>query len=163
MICSNVFIEDKAIKKSITDLSAVVNATKVTVDELKDKVEDLDNSMKSIIDFVLEAGTSGGWTYKKWNGGTYELFGTFTRTTTSDPTAVGSMFCSEEFLIPAPFDIDDAVVTGSADGMSSITNGGTDGGNNISFVLLRPESFAVGTNVVVKLHVVGTYNPGGIE
>ena len=73
------------------------------------------------------------------------------------------MFCSEEFLVKIPFAIEDAVVTGTADGMFSIANGCTDGGNNISFVLLRPETFAVGTNVVVKLHAVGTYNPGGIE
>lgn len=155
--------EDAAIKKSIDDLSGVVNALKGTVDSLKTKTDDLDKSIKNIIDFVTEAGTSGGWSYKKWNGGTCELFGTFTLTTTSDATAVGSMFCSDAFMIPAPFVINSAVVTGSADGMFLITNGGTDGGNNISFVLLRPDSFVAGTNVVVKLHVVGTYNPGGIE
>ena len=169
--------EDVAIKKSIGDLTTVVNAIKTTADGLKTtleglnttvegvktKVEELDNSMKRIIDFVSEAGTSGGWTYKKWNGGTFELFGTFTLTTTSDPTAVGSMFCSESFKIPAPFAINSVVVTGSTDGMFLFTNGGTDGGNNISFALLRPNTFGTGTNVVVKLHVVGTYNPGGIE
>ena len=155
--------EDVAVKKSITDLSGVVNALKNTLDSLSTKVDGIDKRIQSIIDFVKEAGTSGGWTYKKWNGGTCELFGTFTRTTTSDPAAVGSMFCSEEFLIATPFVINNAVVTGSADGMFSIVNAGTDGGNNIRFVLLRPDSFDVGTNAVVKLHVVGTFNPGGIE
>lgn len=155
--------EDVTIKESITDLSGVVNALKNTLDSLSTKVDGIDKRIQSIIDFVKEAGTSGGWTYKKWNGGTCELFGTFTRTTTSDPAAVGSMFCSEEFLIATPFVINNAVVTGSADGMFSIVNAGTDGGNNIRFVLLRPDSFDVGTNAVVKLHVVGTFNPGGIE
>ena len=155
--------EDEAIKKSINDLSGVVNALSGTLDGLdtkveglKTKVEGLENSIKSITDFVKEAGSSGGWTYKKWHRGTCELFGTFTLTTTSDSTEVGSMFSSEEFHITTPFSIDSAVVTGSADGMFLVTDGGTDGGNSIRFVLLRPESFDTGTNVVVKLHVVGT-------
>ena len=155
--------EDEAIKQSFNDLSAAVGTLTSTVNGLKTKVEGLDNRLKSIIDFVSEAGTSGRWTYKKWHGGTCELFGTFELTTTSDSTMLGSMFCSEEFLISTPFDIDNAVVTGSANGMFMITNGDVNGGNNISFILLRPESFATGTNVVVNLHVVGTYNPGGIE
>ena len=152
--------EDEAIKKSITDLSGVVNALSGTVEALNTKVEDLE---ERIVDFVTEAGTSSGWSYKKWNGGTCELFGTFTLTTASASTAVGSMYRSEEFHITTPFAIDTAVVTGSADGMSLITNCGTDGGNSIRFVMLRPESFSAGANVVVKLHLVGTYNPGGIE
>lgn len=155
--------EDEAIKQSFNGLSDTVGTLTSTVNGLKTKVEGLDNRLESIIDFVSEAGTSGGWTYKKWHGGTCELFGTFELTTTSDSTMLGSMFCSEEFLIPTPFDIDNAVVTGSANGMFMITNGDVNGGNNISFILLRPESFATGTNVVVNLHVVGTYNPGGIE
>lgn len=155
--------EDEAIKQSFNDLSAAVGTLTSTVNGLKTKVEGLDNRLKSIIDFVSEAGTSGRWTYKKWHGGTCELSGTFELTTTSDSTMLGSMFCSEEFLISTPFDIDNAVVTGSANGMFMITNGDVNGGNNISFILLRPEAFATGTNVVVNLHVVGTYNPGGIE
>lgn len=154
--------EDEAIKQSINDLSAVVNAIRATADGLVTKVEELEDSIKSIADFVSEVGTSGGWTYKKWQGGTCELIGTFSLTTTSS-TAVGSMFCSEEFLVPTPFAIDTAVVSGSADGAFMITNGGVNGGNNISFALLRPEAFGAETNVVVNLYVVGTYNPGGIE
>ena len=155
--------EDEAIKQSFNGLRDTVGVLTSAVNGLKTKVEELDNILKSIIDFVKEAGTFGGWTYKKWHGGTCELFGTFELTTTSDATAVGSMFCSEEFLIPTPFGIDNAVITGSASGMFMLTNGDVNGGNNISFILLRPESFATGTNVVVKLHVVGTYNPGGMK
>ena len=155
--------EDAAIKKSINDLSGGVNALNATVYGLRTTVESLDNSINRIVDFVAETGISKGWTYKKWNGGTCELFGTFTLTTTAASTTVGSMHRSEEFHITTPFAIDSAVVTGSADGMSLITNCGTDDGNSIRLVLLRPQSFSAGTNVVVNLHVVGTYNPGGIE
>ena len=153
---TNLEAEDRAIKTSISNLSN-------TVKDLKSATDAVKSAISAMNDFVKEAGTSDGWSYKKWNEGTCELFGTFTLTTTSDATAVGSMFCSDAFVIQAPFAIDGAVVTGTADGMFLITDGGTDGGNSISFVLLRPETFGTGTNVVVKLHVVGTYNPGGIE
>ena len=117
-------------------------------------------------DFVTDVGTENGWSYKKWNSGTYEMFGEFTVTTTTICTDMGSMFCSEEFPLPTPFAIDRAIVSGSADDLFLVASGGrasVDADNNISFVLLRPFSFDASMEIHVRLHVTGTYHQGGTE
>lgn len=108
------------------------------------------------IDTVTETGTTNGWTYKKWSGGTYEMFGAFLVTTTEAGTAIGSMYRSEVLELPTPFAIEDAIVSGTAGGNFILTDGGTDA-SNITFALLRPDTFDIGTVVTVRLHATGTY------
>lgn len=38
-------------------------------------------SLGAIVDFVIDEGTSGGWSYRKWNNGTYECWAIFTHQT----------------------------------------------------------------------------------
>lgn len=117
-------------------------------------------------DYVTEEGTDEGWTYKKWKKGTYDMFGEFTVTTTTICTDMGSMFCSEELSLPTPFAIDRAIVSGSADDLFLVASGGrasVDADTNISFVLLRPFSFDANLEIIVRLHVTGTYHQGGTE
>lgn len=117
-------------------------------------------------DYVIDIGTENGWSYKKWNNGTYDMFGEFTVTTTTICTDMGSMFCSEELSLPTPFAIDRAIVSGSADDLFLVASGGrasVDADTNISFVLLRPFSFDADLEIIVRLHVTGTYHQGGIE
>ena len=143
---------NEAIQKLQTDLQAL--------DAL---IESLGADSK---DYVSEIGNVNGWTYKKWFSGTYEMFGAFTVTTTMICTDMGSMFCSEEFSLPTPFAIENAVISGSADDLFMVTSGnraGVDADTNISFVLLRPFSFDAGMDIHVRLHVTGTCNIGGIE
>lgn len=116
--------------------------------------------------YVTEAGSGSGWEYKKWNNGTYEMFGEFTVTTTTICTDMGSMFRSEEFSLPTPFAIDGAIVSGSADDLFLVASGGrasVDADTNIGFVLLRPFSFDANLEIIVRLHVTGTYHQGGTE
>lgn len=115
---------------------------------------------------VTDSGIDGGWSYKKWNNGTYEMFGEFAVTTTTICTDMGSMFCSEEFSLPTPFSIDGAIVSGSADDLFLVASGGrasVDADTNIGFVLLRPFSFDANLDIIVRLHVTGTYHQGGTE
>ena len=121
---------------------------------------------ESGVDFVTDIGTENGWSYKKWNSGSYEMFGEFTVKTTTICTDMGSMFCSEEFSLPTPFAIDRAIVSSSADDLFLIASGGrssVDADTNISFVLLRPFSFDTSMEIIVRLHVTGTYHQGGTE
>lgn len=105
---------------------------------------------------LTETGTTNGWTYKKWGSGMYEMFGAFPVTTTEAGTAIGSMYRSEVLELPTPFAIEDAIVSGTAGGNFILTDGGTDA-NNITFALLRPDTFDIGTVVTVRLHATGTY------
>lgn len=115
------------------------------------------------VDNVTESETVDGWVYKKWSGGSYEMFGSFTLTTTMICTDMGSMFCSEVFTLPVPFAMDSAIISGSADDLFMVTSGNRIDDNNISFVLLRPFSFDAEMDIHVRLFVTGTYKTGGTE
>lgn len=39
-----------------------------------------DNTFGQMADYVVEQGTSGNWTYRKWNSGIAECWGTFSKT-----------------------------------------------------------------------------------
>lgn len=43
-------------------------------------------------DYILEQGTSGIWTYRKWNSGVYECWGTYAETSSTAFAAVGNVF-----------------------------------------------------------------------
>ena len=107
-------------------------------------------------DYVVETGTSGGWTYKKWKGGTYELFGTFT-VTPSESTQNSSLYRTNNMTIAVPFKISSAYVTGTVVGYYWITNGGISGTNAITLRLMSDKTFSTTTAIEVRLHVVGTY------
>lgn len=107
-------------------------------------------------DYVVETGVSGGWTYKKWKGGTYELFGTFT-VTPSESTLNSSLYRTNNMTIAVPFKISSAYVTGTAVGYYWITNGGISGTSAITLRLMSDKTFSTTTAIEVRLHVVGTY------
>lgn len=110
--------------------------------------------------FLLEAGEAKGWTYKKYSDGTYWMFGSFTVCASSDGTAYGSLYYSEEFALQTPFPITSAVVSGSCLNWFFLINAGqgsTDSENQVGFRLFRPTAFSSGTYVRVRLTVSGTY------
>ena len=108
------------------------------------------------VDYVVETGVSGGWTYKKWKGGTYELFGTFT-VTPSESTQNSSLYRTNNMTIAVPFKISSAIVTGTAVGYYWITNGGISGTSAITLRLMSDKTFSTTTAIEVRLHVVGAY------
>ena len=108
------------------------------------------------VDYVVETGKSGGWTYKKWKGGTYELFGTF-EITPSESTLNSSLYRTNNMTIAVPFKISSAIVTGTAVGYYWITNGGISGTDKITLRLMSDKTFSTTTAIEVRLHVVGTY------
>ena len=107
-------------------------------------------------DYVIENGTSGGWTYKKWKGGTYQAFGIFEVTPTSS-TINGSLYRTNNMTIDLPFTIKSAIVSGTAVGFYWITNGGISGTSAITLRLMSDKTFSTTTAIEVRLEVVGTY------
>lgn len=107
-------------------------------------------------DYVIENGTKGGWTYKKWKGGTYQAFGIFEVTPTSS-TINGSMYRTNNMTIDLPFTIKSAIVSGTAVGYYWITNGGISGTSAITLRLMSDKTFSTATAIEVRLEVVGTY------
>lgn len=108
------------------------------------------------VDYVTETGVSGGWTYKKWKGGTYEMFGTFEVTPTGSAIRE-TLYRTENMTIEVPFTISSAYVSGSAVGYYCITNGGISGNSKITLRLMSDREFSTTTAIEVRLTVVGTY------
>lgn len=109
-----------------------------------------------VADYVIETGTSGGWTYKRFKGGTYEMFGTFTITPTAS-TLRDSLYRTDNMTIDLPFTISSAYVSGTAVGYYWITNGGISGNKKITLRLMGTREFDTTTAIEVRLMVFGTY------
>ncbi len=60
-----------------------MNSTDMTSQEVEDFVDDLDVTGGLLGDYVVEQGTSGIWTYRKWNSGIAECWSYMTGTTDS--------------------------------------------------------------------------------
>lgn len=106
-------------------------------------------------DFVIEHGTSGGWTYKKWKSGTYEMFGEFD-VAPGTTTLNGTVYRTGSIAIEAPFTISSAMVSGTAVGFYWISNGGTSGTSAVNIRIISDKTISAAT-ITVRLHVVGTY------
>ena len=107
-------------------------------------------------DFVIEQGTSNGWTYKKWKSGTYEMFGEFD-VAPGTSTLNGSVYRTASISIPAPFTISSAMVSGSAVGFYWISNGGPSGTSGVNIRIISDKTISA-TTITVRLHVVGAYS-----
>ncbi len=128
--------------------SLIVSAT----EELASKI---DSKLSGIKDLVSEAGSLEGWTYRKWESGTAEIFGSIAVTLASDGVARGSMFTSGAIELQLPFALSDAVVCGSCAGGYIITSADVSD-TAISFELLSPETFSANTSVNIGLYITGT-------
>ena len=148
------------IDQKFAKLSDKMQSEYVKDEELAEAVEE---AMAQVGNYVTESGIGNGWNYKKWSNGSYEMFGSFTVTTTTICTDMGSMFCSEVFTLPVPFAMDSAIISGSADDLFLVTSGNRIDDNNISFVLLRPYSFDTEMDIHVRLFVTGICKTGGTQ
>ena len=109
-------------------------------------------------DYVIDQGIQDGWTYRKWKGGTYEMFGTFEVTPSSSTLHTsGTLYRSDSMSISPPFDITSAYVSGTAVGYYWITNAGISSGGNVILRIMSDVALSTTTSIEVRLHVVGTY------
>lgn len=109
-------------------------------------------------DYVIEHGTSDGWTYKKWKNGTYEMYGLFEVTATASDIN-GTLYRTNDIEVATPFSInDDAVVTGTVAGNCWLTNGAYAHENAVSIRIMSDETISLTEPVTVRLHVAGTYS-----
>lgn len=69
---------------SAFDSSAKMNSTDMTSAQVSDFVDSLSGSSVLPADYVVEQGTSGAWTYRKWNSGVSECWAHFGTTSTNN-------------------------------------------------------------------------------
>lgn len=108
-------------------------------------------------DYVIEAGTSGGWTYRKWKKGTYEMHGSFDVTPTSSERGE-VLYQTNAIEVPVPFPItEDAVVTGAVGDGLWLSGGGYASASAVSFKIMSDKEIGTTEGVKVRLCAVGTY------
>lgn len=127
--------------------------SKTTIEQLKDDIETLKT------DYVVEQGTSGIWTYRKWNSGIAECWGTYTASIaiTTSSAAYGGYRSGALNLPTYPFTFT------SAPSVTATANSGGYWVNNIgpsttggSFYLSCGASSSA-TNRSIAFHVFGKW------
>ena len=100
---------------------------------------------EKVADFVVEQGTSGIWSYRKWNSGRCELYGQHTKTTAIN-TQQSGVYRSEVITVDLPFNVYD--ITPFVDcceisaWASTTTYRVIDGNTSITYVLLSGATYA---------------------
>lgn len=85
-----------------------VFSTKEEYNELEERTGNVENKVQvlqdaSPMDYIVEQGTSGIWTYRKWNSGVAECWGSTAATTVSISTAWGSIFVKDKAIASQSF------------------------------------------------------------
>lgn len=107
-----------------------------------------------IVDFAWSGGTASGWSWKKWASGTCEMWGTFSASLSQDAVSGGDYY-STTITISTPFQVANAIVTGTAENRYSLINpGGSYANQNISFRLKRGSAISE-SSISVQIHVCG--------
>lgn len=108
----------------------------------------------NLSDYIVEQGTSGDWTWRKWKSGIAECWGTFSVSLSQDGVSGGDYY-SGTITISTPFKVANAIVTGTADNRYSLSNpGGSYANQNISFRLKRGSAISE-SSIGVQIHVFG--------
>lgn len=113
----------------------------------------------ALTDFVIETGVSGGWRYKKWNSGIYEMYGTFD-VQAKESNATGAGYYSDQIKVEVPFAILTAHVSGtSGAAFFWIVNGciPVDGDNYIAFRIMRFGEISTTSTYEVRLSIRGRW------
>ena len=129
------------------DNDAHMNSADMSNSEIEDFVESLDISAVHAVDYVVEQGTEGIWTYRKWNSGIAECCG-ITPQTTLEYAAWGNVYealLSEAILFPTnlfiaiPSVIANAIpVSGAAIMATEFTAGGVTATQAPRLYAIRP-------------------------
>ena len=140
--------------------------TAITADNLNDIQDELIRiggvGTDPVADYVVEQGTSGIWTYRKWNSGLSECFGGL-NVSPSSPNTEGSLyFKSVSVPYPTKLFLEKPYATGGvmADWICGITQAWSSSTKDLfSGYLWAADSTAINGNYsfMIKLHVTGRW------
>ena len=108
--------------------------------------------------WIVASGTSEGWKYRKYSDGTFDAWGTFTKTPTSS-TASGNIYYSNSISVNLPFTAisDTVIVTGSVGSQYAWLVNTTAATTTVSFRIARGTTISTTTGLSVRLHIHGEY------
>lgn len=123
-----------------------------TVDGHTTSIESIRKKLEKSVDFIVDFGTSGIWSWRKWSSGRAECWGSVTLNPTEDgTTSAGASYSTINYL-DLPFPMNNMITTGTAQNLCTISNP-TSSGSQVSFRLIRPGTMT--PDVAVKLYVFG--------
>jgi hypothetical protein len=113
------------------------------------------------VDYVVEAGESGDWTYRKWKNGAFEAYATL-RVTPSESTQKDTLYETNLMLVDLPFATTwaDAMANASGPYWTNCSGGGLNSTTGNGVVLLRligVKEFDTTQGIWVSFVVMGTY------
>lgn len=108
--------------------------------------------------YVVESGSSNGWTYRKWSDKTFDAWGYFTVTPTS-MTQQGNIYYSNWISLPKPFDFSAGYLSGCATGSNYFLGNVVIGAAtaDMQFRIMRGASVATMTGVPFRLILHGKF------
>lgn len=128
---------------------------------------DLTNILNEILpsqgaDYVVEQGTSGIWTYRKWNSGIAECWGLYTTGSVAISRAFGNIYTHQNQIdgvaypftfTSAPYEVE---TIHNANCWIMYQNAQTTTTSK-SFWIVRPVSYATSAQYAVDIYVKGTW------
>ena len=112
------------------------------------------------VDYIVEQGTSGIWTYRKWNSGIAECWGTYSYAITGT-TQWGSVYYTDIKKVPFPTSLFTSTPTCSVTAVSSGVQGW--GASNarstadIDVFLVRPTTASSGAEAFLSIVAKGKW------
>ena len=124
--------------------------------ELNDFIDSLNRDFRGSVDWIVEEGTSGNWSYIKYANGFFDAWGIHSvRPTSSSQT--GYIYYSNAISVPFPFTIISGVATGTPQTNAQWLMGTSCRSNEIVFILLRALNISTTTDTPVSLMVKGRW------
>lgn len=93
-------VMNKVIKAYVDNVNMSVSEVKQTTNENEQKIENIFAELNKYDDYVIEQGTNGVWTYRKWASGIAECW---CRKSSTEVAALDSEYCYIEAPLPITF------------------------------------------------------------
>lgn len=155
--------EIEQLQTEVTQLDSLTGSHSVLLQTLQQWISELDQSKmeKSVVaDYIVEQGTSGNWTYRKWNSGIAECWQVYNTGTgwTFSTSAVGGIY---SFSIPLPanlFTAIPAVSCGTGSHYHNWCDGASLDGKNVQIRYYQTNTSFSGFNIPISVRAIGRYD-----
>lgn len=144
------------------DSYAHINSADMSTQDVSDFVDALDGQGANLADFVVEQGTSGIWTYRKWNSGAAECWGLYTTSAIALSRAFGVIYThtNEVGGVNFPFTFTSAPI--EVDCMHNANcwimyAAAQTTTKSKTFWIARPSSNATATEYAIEIYVKGNW------
>lgn len=133
-----------------------IDATDMTAQEIQDFVDSLNVTGINAVDYIVEQGTDGIWTYRKWNNGSYEAWYEGNMNIGTGSAMGGGYFhTSSSALTPPTFSTSVTSMTGACNGQVLLAYVGHDITTYQTYWWNGASTAA--NNVAVRLDMYGTW------